>query len=131
VANDVKSSKPVPKPKKILIVDDDVRIRALLKEILSSGPYEVIEAQNGKEGLERVHKEHIDLIITDRSMPVLDGLGLLKALKEEKRQIPTLMISAYGDEDVWAEAIGLGAEDYVLKPFSTESVMKVVEKNLK
>jgi CheY-like chemotaxis protein len=116
--------------KKILIVDDDSQIRTLLKEILRGRRYAVVEAQDGRQALDIVHRESIDLIITDRSMPNMDGLELLKQLREENRQIPTLIISAYGEESLWAEAIALGAEDYILKPFSSESVLKVVKRKL-
>jgi CheY-like chemotaxis protein len=116
--------------KKILIVDDDAKIRTLLKEILNAHRYAVVEAEDGRQALAIIHKDAIDLIITDRSMPTMDGLELLKQLREENRQIPTLMISAYGEESLWAEAIALGAEDYILKPFSSESVLKVVKRKL-
>jgi DNA-binding NtrC family response regulator len=119
-----------PAAKKILVVDDDVKIRSLLREILSVLPHQVLEAEDGQQALEIIHQETIDLIITDRSMQRMDGLELLKKLHEEKATIPTLMISAYGDEDLWASAVGLGAEDYILKPFSSESVMKIVKRKL-
>jgi DNA-binding NtrC family response regulator len=118
------------KKKTILVVDDDEKIRTLLREILGSRKYRILEAQNGREALDVIHRETVDLIITDRAMPMMDGLDLLKKLQEEKREIPSLMISAYGDETMWGQAIGLGAEDYLLKPFSTESVMKIVKKKL-
>jgi CheY-like chemotaxis protein len=124
------SPRSAAKKRKILVVDDDEKMRALLREILSGGTYQVLEAQNGREALEMIHREPVDLLITDRSMPVMDGLELLKKLQDEKRKIPSLVISAYGDESIWAEAIGLGAEDYILKPFSSESVMKIVKKKL-
>jgi CheY-like chemotaxis protein len=116
--------------KKILIVDDDPTMRSLLREILTGRRYDVVEAQDGQEALDKIHKETIDLLITDRAMPGMGGLDLLRALREEKREIPALLISAYGDEELWASAIGLGAEDYLLKPFSTESVMRVVKRKL-
>jgi YesN/AraC family two-component response regulator len=127
VADNVKAK---PRKKKILIADDDAKIRALLREILSVHPYELFEAEDGKQALEIIHKEKIDLLITDRSMPMMDGLQLLQALREENLNIPSLLISGFGDEQLWAQAIGLGAEDYLLKPFSSESVLKVIERKL-
>lgn len=120
----------VSKKKTILIVDDDEKIRTLLREILGTRKYQIVEAQNGREALDVIQREPVHLVITDRSMPVMDGLDLLKKLHEDKPEIPSLMISAYGDEELWGAAIGLGAEDYILKPFSTESVMKIVKKKL-
>ncbi|OGR90920.1 MAG: hypothetical protein A2992_01690 [Elusimicrobia bacterium RIFCSPLOWO2_01_FULL_59_12] len=125
------ANKLIRRPKKrILVVDDDQTMRMLLREILNGRRYEVLEAQNGQEALERIRREPIDLVITDRSMPSMGGLELLQVLRDENRGIPTLLISAYGDEALWAAAIGLGAEDYLLKPFSSESVMKIVKKKL-
>jgi CheY-like chemotaxis protein len=123
----VSKAKPV---KRVLIVDDDPQMRVLLREILSEEGYQILEATDGKQALELIHQQPVDLLITDRAMPVMDGMELLEKLREEKRAIPALVISAYGDEAMWASAIGLGAEDYVLKPFSTESVMRVVKRKL-
>jgi len=130
VADHVTPAGGKSRKKRILIVDDDVQMRTLLREILNTGVYEVVEAEDGKAALALTHKQKIDLVITDRTMPKMDGLQLLKALREEHNQVPALLISAYGDENLWAEAIGLGAEDYILKPFSSESVMNVVKKKL-
>jgi CheY-like chemotaxis protein len=117
--------------KRILVVDDDKQARALLRDILSPHGYEVLEASDGQKALEILQKEKVDLLITDRAMPVMDGLALLKVLREEKCEIPTIMVSAYGEESFWAKAVGLGAEDYILKPFATEDVMRIVKKKLK
>jgi len=116
--------------KKILIVDDEAHLRQFLRDTLSAENYHVLEAVDGEQALEIIRREPIDLLITDRSMPKLGGLELLKKLRDEKRHIPALMISAYGEESVWAEAIGLGAVDYLLKPFSSESVLSVVKRRL-
>ncbi len=118
------------KKKRILVVDDDVAMRTLLREILTGKLYEVIEAADGQQALDLIHKEPFDLMITDRSMPALGGLELLQMLRQEKIDIPALVVSAYGDEDMWAKAIGLGAEDYLLKPFTSDSVLSVVRKKL-
>lgn len=123
MANDIK-------PKTILIVDDDVKMRLLLKEILSAHLYQILEASHGREALDLIHRQPVDLLITDRDMPLMNGFDLLQKLREEKRNIPAVVISGYGDEAMWAQAIGLGAEDYILKPFTSESVMKVVKKKL-
>lgn len=118
------------KKKRILVVDDDVAMRTLLREILTGKIYDVVEAADGQQALDLIHQGSFDLIITDRSMPSLGGLELLQALRREKIEIPSLVISAYGDEDMWAKAIGLGAEDYILKPFTSDSVLAVVRKKL-
>jgi CheY-like chemotaxis protein len=130
VANHLKSSAAKARPKTILIADDDVDVRVLLRDILSGGPYRLIEVEDGQKALEVIRNEPVDLLITDRTMPHLDGIALLKILRNEGRQIPVLVISGYGDEGMWATAIGLGAEDYLLKPFTPESVMQVIQRKM-
>ena len=114
----------------ILVVDDDPTGRALLREILVEVGYNVLEAEDGEFALELLEKRPVDLLITDRAMPRLDGLELLAKLKEKELSIPSLVISAYGEETLWGQAIGLGAVDYLLKPFKAEDVLKIVSKAL-
>lgn len=114
----------------ILVVDDDAQTRGLLREILSSGSYEILEAADGRQGLEIAKKQKIDLIITDRDMPLMNGLEMLKALKDSGRLIPSLMVSGYGEEKMWGDAIAYGAMDYLLKPFKTDDIVKRVKKTL-
>ena len=116
--------------KKILIVDDEKSTRSLLKYILLSDDFDLIEAEDGKEALELLKKQKIDLMITDRSMPQMGGLELLKELRRLKSKLPVIVISAYGEESLWGEAIGLGALDYIVKPFAADVVLNVVRKNL-
>lgn len=112
------------------MVDDDPTGRALLREILVEDGYAVLEAEDGEFALELIETKPVDLVITDRSMPRMDGLELLAKLKENEKTIPSLVISAYGEEALWGQAIGLGAVDYLLKPFKAEDVLKIVSKAL-
>jgi len=116
--------------KTILVVDDDDASRVILREMLLEAGYDVVEAADGLMALGVMEKRAVDLMITDRSMPGLDGLELLGKLKEKKKLVPTLVVSAYGVESFWGTAIGLGAVDYLLKPFKAEDVLKIVEKSL-
>lgn len=116
--------------KRILIVDDDANTRALLCEILSLRSCQVLKAENGQQALEILHREAVDLLITDRSMPGMDGLELLRKLSDEKNPIPVIMISAFGEERLWAQAIAFGAKDYLLKPFRKEDVLKIIDRYL-
>jgi len=116
--------------KTILLVDDDAQIRALLREILSIETYAITEATNGAEGLALAMKKKFDLIITDRAMPEMDGLAMLKALKDSRRLVPSLMISAYGEEKTWGDAVSYGAVDYLLKPFQADEILQIVKKTL-
>ncbi len=90
----------------------------------------MLDAADGLLALEVLEKRAVDLLITDRSMPGLDGLELLRKVREKGIQIPALMISAYGEESFWGQAIGLGAVDYLLKPFKSAEVLKIVQKTL-
>ena len=116
--------------KTILIVDDEDASRALLREILQEGGYDVLEAADGLMALGLLEKRSVSLLITDRSMPGLGGLELLTKLREKKIMVPALMVSAYGEESFWGQAIGLGAVDYLLKPFKPEDVLKLLQKAL-
>ena len=116
--------------KTILVVDDDDASRVILREMLLEAGYDVVEAADGLMALGVMEKRAVDLMITDRSMPGLGGLELLGKLKEKKKLVPTLVVSAYGEESFWGTAIGLGAVDYLLKPFKAEDVLKIVEKSL-
>ena len=116
--------------KTILVVDDDPSSRQLLREILLEVGCLVLEAEDGELALEILDKKNVDLLITDRSMPRLGGLELLGKLREKGKMIPALVISTYGEETLWGQAIGLGAVDYLLKPIKTEDVLKIVRKAL-
>jgi DNA-binding response OmpR family regulator len=116
--------------KKILVVDDEASTRSLLRDILQVGEVEVLEAENGDAALQIFKKHKIDLLITDRSMPMMDGIELLKELRRLKNPVPAIMVSAYGEESLWGEAIGLGASDYIVKPFETDAVLKIVQRHL-
>jgi CheY-like chemotaxis protein len=114
--------------KTILVVDDDPSARSLLREILLEDDYSILEAEDGEFALELIEKKHVDLLIADRAMPRMGGLELLAKLQKKEMAIPSLVISAYGEETLWGQAIGLGAVDYLLKPFKGEDVLKIVRK---
>jgi CheY-like chemotaxis protein len=115
----------------ILVVDDDSDIRTILRHMLEPEGFGIVEADNGHEALECLKQKTIDLIITDRTMPVMDGMALLTQLRKEESPLPVLMLSAYGEESLWGQAVGLGAADYLLKPFKPEDVLQAVKKLLK
>lgn len=116
--------------KTILVVDDDPNARSVLKDMLAAEGYNVLEAMDGIEALAVLGRETVHLVITDRTMPGMDGLVLLKKLQEKKVTLPILMISAYGEEKLWSEAIRLGALDYIMKPFNIHQVLRLIKKHL-
>lgn len=116
--------------KTILIVEDDTEAQAVLSDILNNEGYAALLAQDGKEALQLLADQPVDLIITDRSMPGMGGLELLKKLQEKKIPIPAIMVSAFGEEKLWGQAIGYGAREYLLKPFDPAEVLKIVRRCL-
>ena len=101
---------------KILVVDDDVVNRDIIKTRLEAAGYEVAEAANGEEGVNLAQKLPPDLIILDVMMPKVDGLGVLQTLKDAGKKIPTIvMLSNLSHDEAVKEALALGAKDYVIK----------------
>ena len=105
---------------KILIVDDEERIRNVIKEYISMEGYSFIEAKNGIEALDIIENETIDMIILDIMMPKLDGISLLKKIPFK---IPTIILSARGEVETKLEGFSLGIDDYLSKPFSPKELV--------
>ena len=114
---------------KLLIVDDEVLIRDVIKEYCLNENYDVCEASNGLDALEIINKENIDLIILDIMMPKLDGFSLCKQIKD--KNIPIIILSARTDEFDKLMGFDLGIEDYVTKPFSPKELMARIKANLR
>lgn len=110
----------------ILIADDDENIRNVLKEYSVISGYEVIEAVDGIDALNKVNNNDIDLIILDIMMPKLDGFSAYKRIREVK-DVPVLVLSAKGEEYDKLYGFEIGIDDYVVKPFSPREVMARVK----
>lgn len=111
---------------KILIVDDEVLIRDVVKEYLLLENFEVAEASDGLEAIEKVKNEDYNLIVMDVMMPKLDGFQTTKEIKKIK-DIPILMLSARGEEFDKLIGFDLGIDDYVTKPFSPKELVARVK----
>ena len=107
---------------KILIVDDEERIRKLLNMYLARENYEITEAENGKQALELALNEEFNCILLDLMMPELDGIEVAKSLRKEK-STPIIMLTAKGEENNRVEGFEVGADDYIVKPFSPREVV--------
>lgn len=115
--------------KKILIVDDAVFMRMKLKDILEKNGYEVVdEAQNGLEAIEKYKASQPDLVTMDITMPEMDGIEALKAIKEFDPAAKILMCSAMGQQSMVMDAIRAGALDFIVKPFDSDRVIKALDK---
>jgi two-component system response regulator AtoC len=109
-------------PRKILIVDDEKAIRWSLGEALTSEGYDVEEAENGKKCIKLFQKDPADLVILDLKLPDSDGISLLKMIKDEDKDVPVIMMTAYGEVETAVQAIKSGAYDFLLKPFQLDKM---------
>ena len=113
---------------KILIIEDEAAIRRVLVKILSeeSKTYELAEAEDGLEGIEKIKDQDYDLVLCDIKMPKMDGVEVLEAIKKIKPEIPMVMISGHGDLDTAVETMKKGAFDYISKPPDLNRLLNTV-----
>ena len=116
----------------ILVVDDESRMRKLIKDFLTKDNYNVLEAEDGEKALEifENEKEKIDLIILDVMMPKQDGWSVLRKIRQNS-QVPVIMLTARGEEQDELFGFELGADEYISKPFSPKILVARVEAILK
>lgn len=117
--------------KKVLIVDDQNGIRILLMEVFNSEGYATFQAANGKIALDIVRSESPDLVLLDMKIPGMDGLEILKHLKEIDPDIKVIMMTAYGELDMIKEATKLGALMHFTKPFDIDEMRVAVNTHLR
>lgn len=117
---------------KILIVDDEEGIRKVIKEYCNNENYETDESSNGKDALEKLKTNDYDLLVLDIMMPQMDGFTMLKELPDN-RKVPTIVLSARGEEYDKLSGFDLGIDDYVTKPFSPKELIariKAIQKRI-
>ena len=111
---------------KILIVEDDQSLLNLYQIVLNKQGYETFPARHGEEAWEIMEKEHVDLVITDIMMPVMDGYSFLRSIRETNPELPVLMITAKDDFTSKSMGFSLGTDDYMTKPIDVnEMVLRV------
>ena len=117
-----------PRPAaRVLVVDDDDEMRALLRRTLEFDGYEVAERDRGTHVLEALRGAPFDLIILDKEMPGLTGLDLLPILRREFPQVPVVLVTAFGGRQIAASALRLGAASYLEKPFRLGQLRDVID----
>jgi two-component system KDP operon response regulator KdpE len=116
--------------RRILVVDDEPQITRVLRPSLSSQGYDIRVANDGETALEIMKDWTPDLVITDLSMPNMDGLELCRRLRVST-QIPIIVLSVRGEEKTKVQALDAGADDYVTKPFGIEELLARVRANLR
>ncbi len=115
---------------KILVIDDDSSLRRVLEYNLQEAGYRVNAAASGEEGVRLFADDIPTLVITDMKMPGMDGMQVLRAIKERSPETPVIIITAFGTVDVAVDAMKLGAYDYITKPFNRDELLLVVSKAL-
>lgn len=116
--------------KTVLIVDDSMYMRTMIKDALEEAGYQVVgEAANGESAIDQAMELNPDLITLDNILPDMIGTDILRVIKgEESLQSKVIMISAVGQESVIQEGMSIGAEDYIVKPFTAEQLVASVKK---
>ncbi len=110
----------------VLIVEDDAATRRLYKFLLTNGGYEVLEAEDGVAALEQLARNHCELVITDMNMPRMDGMALIQAIRRNYADVYVILITAFGTPDTEKQALRIGANDYLAKPFDFEELERRV-----
>ena len=118
--------------KRILIVDDSVSMRAMLRSALSGGEFDVIEAANGPEALATLDRQMVDLIITDVNMPGMDGISLVRAIRQRQatKLTPVLILTTECGAEIKQAGRAAGATGWIVKPFSPQQLVQVLAKVL-
>jgi len=106
----------------ILTVDDSRAVRTIVTKQIRELGFDVEEAENGEEGLDRLEESHIDLVLLDVTMPVLDGPGMLRRMRERGDNTPVVMLTSEAKRSIVSEAMTLGIKGYILKPFKQDEL---------
>jgi two-component system chemotaxis response regulator CheY len=115
--------------KKVLIVDDSLYMRTVIKDALEAAGFEIVgQASNGEAAIDMAMELQPDLITLDNILPDMIGTDILKVYKDEGLDSKVIMISAVGQQSVINEGMELGANDYIVKPFTTEQLVEAVDK---
>lgn len=113
--------------KKVLVAEDDSAVRELYVFLLNHCGYEVVQAVDGKDALDKFLKRPCDLVITDMNMPRMDGMELIEELRRQNFDVYIIMITAFGTSNTKKEALERGANEYVPKPFELDDLRSRVE----
>lgn len=116
--------------KSILIIDDEAGMRDLVSRLFADSGYDTATAPDGPAGLRAAREGEFDLLILDMSLPKMNGLEVLQGIKEEKPDMPVIMVTAYGSTQTAVEALRLGAYDYIAKPFDLDELQVIAERAL-
>ncbi|MCJ1908168.1 response regulator [Planococcus ruber] len=116
--------------KTILIVDDQMGIRLLLNEVFKKEGYDTLTAANGNQALQTAGEKQLDIVLLDMKIPGMDGIEILKNLKQIQPDVQVIMMTAYGELDLIEESITNGASCYFTKPFDVFEIREAVKQLL-
>ncbi len=118
--------------KTILAVDDSASIRQMISFTLKGAGYEIVEAADGQEGLDKAKAKPVNLVLTDQNMPKMDGLTLIKSLRAlpQYKTVPILMLTTESSDTMKAQGRAAGATGWLVKPFDPQKLLEVVKKVL-
>jgi two-component system response regulator FlrC len=114
---------------KVLVVEDDASLREAVVDTLAVAGYESVEAEDGEEAIIKLNDENISIVVSDVQMPGMDGLSLLKTLKNKRPNLPVILMTAFANIKDAVQAMRDGANDYLAKPFSPEVLINLVSRH--
>lgn len=116
--------------KTILAVDDSGSLRQMVAFSLKAAGYDVVQAVDGQDGLNKAKERTVDLVLTDQNMPIMDGLTLIKHLRElgSYQKVPILMLTTESSDEMKAKGKAAGANGWLVKPFDPKRLIEVVQK---
>lgn len=110
----------------VLVVDDDPRVREVLREVISGEGYRVTTVETGERALEELDRRHYDLILLDLMLPGISGVDVLSAIKQKDKKAVVVIITGYGDDPIALEAMSLGPLFLIRKPFRASDISEVL-----
>src|SRR5579862_3667645 len=111
---------------KILIIDDEADMRFAIRMLLERTGHTVVEAAEGEAALVRLAEGGIDLALLDMRLPGMDGIQILQKIREQRKDVPVIMVTGYGNVELVDQALQMGADHYLSKPFHNKELIDVV-----
>src|SRR5947209_1305009 len=118
------------KPTRVLIVDDEVNARSALKQLLTDEGFEVLEAGDGQEGLEKLQELSPAAVLTDVKMPRMDGIAMLREARAKGSDAVFIVMTAFASIETAVEAMRAGAENFLVKPINVDTAVVILQKAL-
>lgn len=114
----------------ILVIDDSLTMRQLIKMVLTTYGHTITEAANGEEGVDFFHKNKYDLVVTDINMPRMNGIGVIQEIRKVNATIPIIVVTTESEEIMRKQGFAAGANGWVIKPFKPPQFAEIIKKIL-